>query len=94
MSHKANKIENGTYEYRGYTIKNEGGTWFIYKDVNEHFTGYTKTLKAAKARVDLIAEPPVKVWVPRKNYMTGETFWEDEDTPYFCSPRSQTYFQM
>jgi hypothetical protein len=34
---------------------------------------------------------PVKM-VERRNALTGELFMEAEDTPYFCSPSSETYW--
>jgi hypothetical protein len=30
--------------------------------------------------------------VTRKNFMTGEEFQEDVNTPYYCSPSSETYW--
>jgi len=36
---------------------------------------------------------PVKM-VERTNLMTGKKFMEAEDTPYFCSPASETYWSM
>ncbi len=32
--------------------------------------------------------------VTRKNLMTGLEFQEDVNTPYFCSPASETYWSM
>lgn len=32
--------------------------------------------------------------VERTNIMTGQKFMEDVDTPYFCSPSSETYWSM
>lgn len=32
--------------------------------------------------------------VTRKNIMTGQNFQEDVNTPYFCSPSSETYWSM
>jgi hypothetical protein len=32
--------------------------------------------------------------VERTNIMTGEKFMEPADRPYFCSPRSETYWSM
>ena len=32
--------------------------------------------------------------VERTNIMTGKKFQEDVDTPYFCSPSSETYWSM
>jgi hypothetical protein len=33
-----------------------------------------------------------ETYVTRKNAMTGETFQERYDTPYFCSPSSESYW--
>lgn len=35
-----------------------------------------------------------ETFVTRKNLMTGKEFQERYDTPYFCSPSSETYFSM
>lgn len=33
-----------------------------------------------------------KTWVTRRNAMTGQEFVERFDTPYYCSPSSDTYW--
>ena len=33
-----------------------------------------------------------KTYVARKNFMSGENFQERYDTPYSCSPSSETYW--
>lgn len=38
---------------------------------------------------DLAGQPKM---VERTNAMTGKKFMEAEDTPYFASPRSETYW--
>jgi hypothetical protein len=35
-----------------------------------------------------------ETYVYRKNMMTGEEFKERYDTPYYCSPSSETYWSM
>jgi len=40
---------------------------------------------------DRITEFPME---ERTNIMSGETFLEEEDTPYFCSPSSETFWSM
>lgn len=40
---------------------------------------------------DRITEFPM---VERTNAMSGKTFLEDADTPYFCSPSSETFWSM
>jgi hypothetical protein len=32
--------------------------------------------------------------VLRVNHISGVQFWERYDVPYFCSPRSETYWSM
>ena len=34
----------------------------------------------------------IETLLTKKNYMTGETFQERYDTPYFCSPSSETFW--
>jgi len=35
-----------------------------------------------------------ETFVTRKNFLSGEEFKERYDTPYYCSPRSETYHSM
>lgn len=35
-----------------------------------------------------------ETFVTRKNMMSGKEFQERYDTPYFCSPSSETYWSM
>jgi hypothetical protein len=35
-----------------------------------------------------------KTWVTKKNMMNGNEFQERYDTPYYCSPSSETYWSM
>ena len=35
-----------------------------------------------------------ETYVTRKNMMTGKEFQERYDTPYYCSPSSETYYSM
>jgi len=32
--------------------------------------------------------------VERTNFMSGKTFLEEPDRPYYCSPSSETYWSM
>lgn len=36
----------------------------------------------------------ISTLVERTNIMTGKKFQEDVDTPYFCSPASESYWSM
>lgn len=51
-------------------------------------TVYSTTYPASKGYRFAIFE----TMVTRTNHMTGLPFKERYDTPYFCSPRSETYF--
>ncbi len=35
-----------------------------------------------------------KTYQKRKNIMSGQMFYERYDTPYYCSPSSETYWSM
>lgn len=35
-----------------------------------------------------------QTWVTKKNMMDGKEFYERYDTPYYCSPSSETYWSM
>ena len=35
-----------------------------------------------------------ETFVTRKNLMSGQEFQERYDTPYYCSPSSETYYSM
>ena len=35
-----------------------------------------------------------ETWVTRKNMMSGAEFKERYDTPYYCSPSSESYWSM
>lgn len=35
-----------------------------------------------------------QTWVQKNNLMSGQPFWERYDTPYYCSPSSETYWSM
>jgi hypothetical protein len=58
---------------------------------------------STKAYVDAVVESKRKLgfivevfetWVERKNMMSGKVFLEKYDTPYYCSPSSETYWSM
>ena len=35
-----------------------------------------------------------ETWITRKNLLTGKEYQERYDTPYFCSPSSESYYSM
>ena len=52
--------------------------------------GTDSNLKMMKVKLFVEGENLVE----RTNFMTGEKFMEPADRPYFCSPRSETYWSM
>lgn len=59
-------------------------------------TRLNKEYKAVQWKVmslESYAARPIKM-VERTNIMTGEKFMEAEDTPYFCSPSSESFWSM
>jgi hypothetical protein len=58
---------------------------------------------STRAYIECVAEQKTKLgfvvdifetFITRKNMMTGIEFEERYDTPYFCSPSSETYWSM
>jgi hypothetical protein len=53
----------------------------VLKDLHAH------EYPRSKYRLDFFP-----TWVTKRNFMTGEEFQERYDTPYYCSPSSETYW--
>lgn len=58
----------------------------IEKVINDHF--YIRGIMD-DIECDRITEFPL---VEKTNFMTGKTFLEEPDLPYFCSPSSETFW--
>jgi hypothetical protein len=52
---------------------------------------YIKAVIESKTKLGFIVEPH-ETFVTKRNMMTGKTYQERYDTPYFCSPSSETYW--
>jgi hypothetical protein len=52
---------------------------------------YIQTVAEAKRELGFDAEV-FETYVSRKSAMDGREFQERYDTPYYCSPRSETYW--
>lgn len=52
---------------------------------------YIETVAEAKRKLGFIVEV-FETYVIRKNALDGREFEERYDTPYYCSPRSETYW--
>ena len=58
--------------------------------INENFENLKNHFKdEGKLRYEIH-----ETWVTKRNIMSGKDFQERYDTPYFCSPSSETYWSM
>jgi hypothetical protein len=68
----------------------ERGWWRIDEiDANGYTTPHASFRLLKDADAELRARPVV-----RRNIMSGKEFTERADTPYYCSPSSETYWSM
>lgn len=75
---KTGELKIGQYEYCNQSLK-----WMQEEVASLHLRLYPQD----KYRIELH-----ETFVERKNALTGETFIERFDTPFHCSPRSESYF--
>jgi hypothetical protein len=54
---------------------------------------YIAVVVESKRKLGFIVEV-FETYVTRKNLMAGKEFQERYDTPYFCSPSSESYWTM
>lgn len=54
---------------------------------------YINAVADSKRKLGFIVEV-FETFVTRKNVMTGKEFQERYDTPYFCSPSSESFWSM
>lgn len=54
---------------------------------------YIKTVIESKTKLGFIVEAH-ETFVTKRNMMTGKTYQERYDTPYFCSPSSESFWSM
>ena len=54
---------------------------------------YIECVADAKRKLGFQVEV-FETWVTRKNMMSGKEFTEKYDTPYYCSPSSESYWSM
>jgi SRSO17 transposase len=52
---------------------------------------YIKAVIESKTKLGFIVEPH-ETYVTKRNMMTGKTYQERYDTPYFCSPSSESFW--
>jgi hypothetical protein len=54
---------------------------------------YIDTVVAKKRKLGFVVEL-FETYVTVNNHLSGKEFQERYDTPYFCSPRSESYWSM
>lgn len=78
------KADKRTKEGRRLVAKNE------FEPTTE---AYINAVAESKRNLGFIVEV-FETWVERKNMMSGKVFKEKYDTPYYCSPSSESYWSM
>jgi len=71
----------------------EGKRLIAKQDFAPSTKDYISAVVEGKRKLGLIVEV-FETFVTRKNTMTGKEFQERYDTPYFCSPSSESYWSM
>lgn len=72
----------------------KGGKRFIKKeDFAPSTKDYISIVVEQKRKLGFIVEV-FETYIVRKNIMDGRSFVERYDTPYFCSPSSESFWSM
>jgi hypothetical protein len=71
----------------------EGRRLVAKEDFAPSTRAYIKAVIESKTKLGFIVEAR-ETWVTKRNMMSGKTYQERYDTPYFCSPSSETYWSM
>ena len=69
----------------------EGRRLYAKEDFAPVTKDYIQAVAEGKRKLGFIVEV-FETFVSRKNSMTGKEFQERYDTPYFCSPSSESYW--
>ena len=90
-------MKHYTIEVHKYDRRRKLGSYLVSKEdfgpsTLEYMQYYLAWLRhrrypTSKYRIELM-----ETYVMRTNVMTGEEFQERYDTPYYCSPSSETYW--
>ena len=74
-----------------------------FKDLGRRLYAKQDFAPSTKDYIEAVAEQKRKLgfivyvyetYVTRKNHMSGREYQERYDTPYFCSPSSESYWSM
>ena len=71
----------------------EGRRLYAKQDFAPSTNDYIQVVAEGKRKLGFIVEV-FETYVTRKNLVGGKEFQERYDTPYFCSPSSETYWSM
>lgn len=69
----------------------EGRRLVEVKDVAESTRAHIESIADSLRKLDFIVEV-FETYVTKTNMMSGKEFQERYDTPYYCSPSSETYW--
>lgn len=71
----------------------EGRRLVTKEDFAPTTKAHIKTVAESKGKLGFIVEIR-ETWATKRNMMSGQTYRERYDTPYYCSPSSETYWSM
>lgn len=71
----------------------EGRRLYAKQDFAPVTKDYINAVADGKRKLGFVVEV-FETFVTRKNMMSGKEYQERYDTPYFCSPSSETYWSM
>ena len=71
----------------------EGRRLVEVKDVAESTRAHIESIADSLRKLGFIVEV-FETYVTKTNMMSGKEFQERYDTPYYCSPSSETYWSM
>ena len=71
----------------------EGKRLIAKQDFAASTKDYILATAEGKRKLGLVVEV-FETFVTRKNLQSGKTFQERYDTPYFCSPSSESFWSM
>jgi hypothetical protein len=74
--------------------RNKAGLRFVeVMDFAESTRDYIEIVAEQKRKLGFVVEV-FETYVTRKNLIGGKEFQERYDTPYYCSPSSESYWSM
>lgn len=88
------KLTEYTLEiYKSDKRTKEGRRLYAKQDFAPSTNDYIQAVAEGKRKLGFIVEV-FETYVTRKNLMGGKEFQERYDTPYYCSPSSESYWSM